>query len=245
MNTDPKILNLATATDPVAEPENAADALLRFERRGNGKIARLSKEIRDQVNQMILDGTTYPEIIQRLGDQGKDLAPGHLCEWKKRGYRDWLLQQEWLDRMTSKSSFSADILSAPETSTLHEAGLRFAAAQMFDQLMRFNAVLDAPESPDVSDKFSRLVNALSRLNRAALSFKKYADLRADAKAQEAKQLDPNHDFSTNESAALAQLWQRFFLGPNYKPIPPGYEQQAAQSPAPAPATCNPQPSATQ
>src|SRR5439155_18532378 len=110
-------------------------------------------------------------------------------------------------------SFSADILSAPETSSLHEAGLRFAAAQMFDQLMRFNAVLDAPDSPDTADKFARLVNALSRLNRAALSFKKYADLRADHEKQ-LRQLDPNVVPTEDQCKALATVFDRVFRMPH-------------------------------
>src|SRR4051812_15157492 len=64
--------------------------------RGNGFVARLPKAIRDQLNNMILDGVSYPEIIQRLGEPAKHLNPGHLKEWKKRGHQDWLLQQNWL-----------------------------------------------------------------------------------------------------------------------------------------------------
>jgi hypothetical protein len=234
MNPEPQILNLATATEPTSQPDNAADALIHFERRGNGKIARLPKSIREQVNQMILDGLTYPEIIHRLSEHGKDLTPGHLCEWKKRGYRDWLLQQEWLDRMTSKTSFSADILSAPETSGLHEAGLRFAAAQMFDQLMRFNAALDAPDSPDTSDKFARLVNALSRLNRAALSFKKYADVRADLKERQPRLLDPKQQIADEQCAALATLFDRHFRMPHPDFASPKPPADAAVEKLPAP-----------
>jgi len=217
MNPEPQILNLANAPESSSAPENSAgEALLHFEHRGNGKVARLPKPVRDQVNQMLLNGLSYAAIIERLGDPGKNLSPDNIGEWKKRGYRDWLLQQEWLDRMASKSNFSADILSAPETSNLHEAGLRFAAAQMFDQLMRFNAVLDSPDSPDTADKFARLVNALSRLNRAALSFKKYADVRADLKEKELKLLDPNRTPDNGQCAALARAWDRHFLGANYK-----------------------------
>jgi len=134
--------------------------------RGNGKVARLPKTIRDQLNNMILDGVSYPDIIERLGEHGKGLKPGHLCEWKKHGYQDWLLEREWLDRLSSKSEFSADILAAPNSANLHEAGLRIAASQMFDQLMRFNAASQTGAS-DQPEKFARLVNSLSRLTREA------------------------------------------------------------------------------
>lgn len=44
----------------------------------------------------MLDGLSYPNIIQRLGDQGKNLIPDNLSPWKKRGHQDWLLEQAWL-----------------------------------------------------------------------------------------------------------------------------------------------------
>jgi len=48
-------------TQSDAPPSSAGHA------RATGKIARLPKSLRDQVNQWILDGVTYPDIIQRLG----------------------------------------------------------------------------------------------------------------------------------------------------------------------------------
>jgi len=130
--------------------------------------------IRDQVNNWLLDGLTYPDIIQRLGEHGKDLKPDHISQWKKRGYHDWLRQREWLEHLTSKSEFSTDILAAPDSSALHEAGLRLAASQMFDQLMRFSASADTTASKGQPEQFSRLVNALSRLTREALAFQNTA-----------------------------------------------------------------------
>jgi len=65
--------------------------------------------------------------------------------------------------------------------------------------------------------FARLVNALSRLNRAALSFKKYADFRADIKEREAKPLDPKQKIADQQCAALATLLDRHFIGSDYQP----------------------------
>ncbi len=164
-----------------------------FTRRGNGKVARLPKDARDQINNLMADGLPYREIIRRLGDHGKDLNPGHLCEWKKRGHKEWLQQREWLEHIHSQSEFSTDILSGPETSGLHEAGLRLAAAQMFDQLARFAA----DPSPQ-AEKFARLVNALSRLTREALSFRKYHDASDLLRARRLKHLPPDRELTDND-----------------------------------------------
>src|SRR5439155_16010305 len=121
----------------------------------------------------------------------------NLYEWKKRGFQDWLLEREWLDRFASKSEFSDDILAAPNSVNLHEAGLRIAASLMFDQLMRFNAASETGDS-DQAEKFARLVNALSRLTREALAFQKYRGVFAKTTAVELKQRDPDRDLADNE-----------------------------------------------
>ena len=38
--------------------------------RRNGKVARLDAKLRELVNQMMLDGATYPQIIAELAGRG-------------------------------------------------------------------------------------------------------------------------------------------------------------------------------
>jgi len=216
MNPSPQILDLNTATIQTA---TAAESPPHFEHRGNGKIARLPKIIRDQINNWILDGVTYPDIIQRLGEHGKDLKPDNLSQWKKRGYQDWLRQREWLEHLASKSEFSADILAAPDSSALHEAGLRVAAAQMLDQLMRFGTALNTGDPQGQPETLARLANALSRLSREALAFQKYRDACAKTLAAELKRLDPSRELSDREHEIIAQRCDDFFLKPRRKPRP--------------------------
>src|SRR5436190_7932635 len=45
-------------------------------RRRNGDIARLPKEIRQRVNEMLDDGLTYEAILENLGEHGKDISVG-------------------------------------------------------------------------------------------------------------------------------------------------------------------------
>src|SRR6476620_9617531 len=55
--------------------------------RGNGFVARRPKAVRDQRNNMILYGVSYPDIIARRGEAGQGLKPNHIYEWKKHGYQ--------------------------------------------------------------------------------------------------------------------------------------------------------------
>src|SRR5215472_5902148 len=84
--------DIVARVEPPASPSDENS----YTNKGNGKVAQLPKAIRDQVNRMMADGLSYPEIIRRLGDHGKGLKPGHLCEHRKRAYKEWLHDQEWL-----------------------------------------------------------------------------------------------------------------------------------------------------
>jgi hypothetical protein len=207
------------------------DSLLGNPNRGRGKVARLPKAIRDQLNNMILDGVPYPEIIERLGEQAKHLKPDHIHQWKKHGYQNWLVEREWLELISSKAEFSADILAAPDSSGLHEAGLRIAASQMFDQLMRFTAV--SPESSEAAGQpeiFARLVNALSRLTREALNFQKYRDASAKAAAIQLKQADPDRDLADSEFDLLVNRMDKVFkVARRKKPAAPGIPASPANA----------------
>ena len=39
----------------------------------HGRVARLPKETRDKINEMISDGVPYKEIVEALGDEGRPL----------------------------------------------------------------------------------------------------------------------------------------------------------------------------
>jgi hypothetical protein len=239
MNSDPNILTLpeseqpslqemplqdsaASGTDPVS-PSFSGNC-------GKGKVARLPRNLREQINHLILDGVPYLDIIQRLGDSAKHITPDNIHQWKKYGYQDWLREREWLDRLCSKTEFSADILAAPDSLNLHEASLRVASSQMFDQLMRFNAESETA-APDQLEKFPKLVNALSRLTREALTFQKYRDACAQARAEVKKLYDVNRKLSDSERLAIVRHVDDI-LGIRHLPPDPKTEPLSKHEPTP-------------
>ena len=74
----------------------------------NGKIARLPRTLRHQLNQRLLDGEPGARLLEWLNAlpqvhtilkadfQGRPINPQNLTDWKQGGYRDWLVQQEAL-----------------------------------------------------------------------------------------------------------------------------------------------------
>ena len=106
-----------TSSRQFADKVRRIEALCRparfiLHRRRAGKIARLPQHVRDEVNNLLLDGLTYEDIIARLGPLGEGLNKDNLSRWRKADYQDWLAEQTWLQATSSRPQPS------PETKDL-------------------------------------------------------------------------------------------------------------------------------
>ncbi len=78
-----------------------------------GKIARLPKSIRDQINLRLQDGQTAKPILDWLNNlpevqqvlhtlfDGRPFNPTNLSQWRRGGYRDWLTAQDALSLLAT------------------------------------------------------------------------------------------------------------------------------------------------
>ena len=74
-----------------------------------GKIARLPRVLRNQLNQRLHDGEAGHRLVEWLnalpevqavlaaGFEGRAINAQNLTDWKQGGYRDWVSQQEALE----------------------------------------------------------------------------------------------------------------------------------------------------
>ena len=74
-----------------------------------GKIARLPRAIRNQLNQRLADGEPGQRLLEWLNAlpevqtvlaaefEGRPINAQNLSDWKQGGYREWVLQQEALE----------------------------------------------------------------------------------------------------------------------------------------------------
>ncbi len=108
--------------------------------RGKGKIARLPKKVRDQINQMIDDGLPYGQIIQQLGEFGIGLSEKNISNWKNGRHQAWLNQQERLDRMRVRQEFAMDLVREDGGATTRQAAFQIAGLQLCDLLDDFDSV---------------------------------------------------------------------------------------------------------
>ena len=135
----------------------------------NGKIAKLPKATRDQINRWLDDGHSYPQIIKSLGEAGVGLKPSHFTHWYHGGYQDYLRETEQRNDLQSVREWAADL---PELND----GPQFRAATMQLGLTEiFRALTDPKTRTDTSYRI-RLLNTLARLNHETLLDKTACDV---------------------------------------------------------------------
>jgi hypothetical protein len=91
-----------------------------------GKIARLSREVRDELNRRLQDGEPgvrlvawlngLPETQKILQSEfaGRPISKQNLCEWKAGGYPEWLARQEMLAQARELAADAKELTAATE-----------------------------------------------------------------------------------------------------------------------------------
>ena len=157
--------------------------LLPSQRRRTGNVARLPKTIRDSINQLLLDGIPYADIAQRLTKQGHPLTENNVSRWSRGGHRDWLRDQERLDKMDRTRNFAIKSVQTHGGTTVHEAGLSLAASQVYELLTHFDPDSLREKMNGDPIAFTRLVNTLARLADEGLKYERYRAQVAEQKAK--------------------------------------------------------------
>ena len=139
-----------------------------FRRRMCGKVARLPLLTRNLVNQALRDGASYAEVVALLAAHGfTDFKKTDICTWAKRGFRDWLAQQERFDHSRARSDRALALLgSLRDDGRSHLADLN--ESLLCDQL---NGLLDGidpssfqqrlADKPEDYFRLARVVTALT------------------------------------------------------------------------------------
>jgi hypothetical protein len=172
-----------------------------------GKIARLPRHIREQINRRLRDGEPAASIIKWLNAlpevqkimaaefDGHPVRAQNLSQWKQRGYRAWLVQQEkheLLGEMVAEGEETKARFGEAVTDKLAgwvipnflaEARARLAAAKTPDESWAIYETLCTYLVP-----LRRGDHASARLQldreRFDLELKKFADAMAQAQATE-------------------------------------------------------------
>ena len=178
-----------------------------------GKIARVPREIREQLNVRLRDGEVgrqlvewlngLPEVSVMLAAQfgGRPISEQNLTEWKQGGYEDWLRNQE--------DCAYARILTENASELEKEAGEirledRLAApmALALARLMR-----EAEESPGSPEKQKALLGVARELALLRNGSHEAERVRLERERWETKQAEVAEE--KRKKAEWAAVWDRF------------------------------------
>ena len=175
--------------DAASTPGNESDQEATAGRR-KGKIARLPKDLRDQVNNGLLNGERYEDIITALGDSGKGITKVNLHNWSTGGYQDWLKEQRLLDECRMRHELTLDFARENHGTD----GIQAAHNITIELICRAVAEFGPDTLKDAFQKnplnLLRAIMALSRLTSGSLKFHKHQTEEAERKVRlEQKQGD--------------------------------------------------------
>jgi hypothetical protein len=164
-------------------------------RKPTGKIAQLPKDQRNIINQMLDDGATYDAIETEMAKHGVSLNGENISNWFQNGFQQYLQHQDHIAEMRLLRENASDLVQDYNVVEFHQAANQLAVGQIFKALTH-HQLIDDPIN------YVRVLNALSRLSRAALVLKQSQDEDTQAAAQTTKS-EPVLDLETQRKLLLA------------------------------------------
>jgi hypothetical protein len=134
------------------------------EHRHTGKVGRLPKEVRDQINQMILDGVTYKKIISQLGPPGVGLTENNISNWKTDGgFDDYLEEQERLYEYRARFEFLERVAKTDLGTSNYQASPKMALGLISEVLADLGPQTLRKGLQEDPRNAVRLLNTLARI----------------------------------------------------------------------------------
>ena len=153
--------------------------------RRNSQIARLPKEVRQHVNEMLDDGSTSLQVTAWLAEQGHgEFNEMVISRWRNGGYQDWLTAQERLDERQYKLELAQQQASAGDP-VFHDAGVNIITQEFYDAFSRLNFEELTAKARENPDKLIRLLQIFIQFNAYCLRRDKHRnDLQRQQKADD-------------------------------------------------------------
>jgi hypothetical protein len=184
----------------------------------NGKIARLPKEIREQLNRRLENGWRGARLVKWLNElpqvkdimreefHGHPIAEQNLSQWRDGGYADWLRHQGTQEQLRWVVERSEDVDAAEGNEHLCERLARVAAAELAEHLQRLSEVADPKERwkqfREVCLELWRLRNGTHYGRGVDLSWDRWhrevdheeAELKAEQRQEQAQRRDSQEEY---------------------------------------------------
>jgi hypothetical protein len=174
----------------------------------NGKIARLPRDLRDELNRRLQNGEQggpllawlngLPHVRQTLveGFGGVAISKQNLCEWRAGGFAEWQARQETLEQARELAADAGEITAATD-------------GRLTDHLATVLAVRYASALPgwngEVTDELRRKLRALRGLCQDIVELRRGDHSGARLKMEQDR-LEREHEKTEEEVVAHFQRW---------------------------------------
>jgi hypothetical protein len=177
-----------------------------------GKIARLSFELRSKVNEMLRDGVAYKAIIDFLDkNEVRGITDNNISNWKDGGHQEWLKDQARIDEIRARSEASLELVRQLNSEKTHivDANQMVLASKISEVLNDVDeTALKALIAIDPKRFFqlAALVNSQTgertKREKLELEVRKYQDAIEKATTELQKLRDPKKDLDDSERGAI-------------------------------------------
>jgi hypothetical protein len=176
----------------------------------NGKIARLPREIREQLNRRLFNGEQgiklvewlngLPHVRQTLaeGFNGREISEQNLSEWRQGGYREWEARQETLAQARELAADAKEIGDAAEGSLADHLAMTLVA--------RYAGLMSGWDG-EANDEFKRKLRALKSLSQDIVELRR-GDHSAARLKLEQEQLKEKQERSEEELVSHFLRWAK-------------------------------------
>ncbi|HWW02093.1 MAG TPA: hypothetical protein VNZ64_20500 [Candidatus Acidoferrum sp.] len=165
--------SIASPEPPAAQSAENPIPIIKRSRQRRGKVARLPKEVRARIDQLLDDGFPFDEIPQQLGEQGRHLTADSIRRWKKGGYQDHLREQRLLDESRLRYQLTLDLAREDQGIQAFQAAHKLAAALICEAVAELGAdsLREAIKANPLN--LLRMLNSLARLTTGGLKCERH------------------------------------------------------------------------
>lgn len=188
-----------------------------------GKIARLSRETREQLNLRLLNGELGTTLLHWLNElpetknlvnsvfAGKPISKQNLSEWRHGGYQDWLRHQHRQERFRQMSEQGAELEDNEGSGDLFENFSRVVLAEMAEDIDDLHKLRNREERwqrlREIARDLARLQHGYNHSRKIQLAWDKWnskfsCDDNRSASSQPEQKLPTQTPSSLKETAAV-------------------------------------------
>jgi hypothetical protein len=176
----------------------------------NGKIARLPREIREQLNRSLANGEKGIKLVEWLNGLpdaqrllasdfgGREITEQNLSEWKQGGFREWETRQETLAQARELAADAMELSEAADGSLADHLAMTLTARY---------AGLMSGWNGEASDEFRRKLRALRSLSQDIVELRR-GDHSAARLKLEQEQFKEKQEWSEEELVSHFLRWAK-------------------------------------